>query len=292
MNKTMKKILAGVVIFSLLLGICPNRYIKVTAATASATLHNMGELGSLDVGSKTKSGNWWKIFVGDEEVFCLNMGYTCHRGDVYQSQTESYSSDDSGKNSLLARIGYWFAHTKKRSNKAYVFSQALFWAVEEGDTSESKLKKVLTTMKNHTNYYSSTTVDNLYNEIFSVSGVVSVEVEIWKYAGSGTHRQELMHITTSDVKEFEPEHLSKQETYRQRITLDKTDEDGKPLAGVEFMLSVDNLDELYSFMAKGLGESESGSADEDMSCFELTKKTDANGRIAFRFTYEVQSREY
>ncbi len=292
MSEIKKRVLSFILILSMIAGLCPMEGKEVKADSSSATLQNMGEVGTLTVGTKTKKGNWWKISVGEQDVFCLTLGYTCHRGDVYNSENTSYSSDSSGKDKLRAYIGYWYDKTKKRSNKAYVFSQALLWSVEEGDTSETKLKAVIETMKSNTGYYSSTSVDSLYDEIFKQSGTFTVSVKIWKYSGSGSHRQELMEIVASENKDFNPKHLSWEKVYRQRITLYKVDEDGAPVPGVEFKLSAEDLDELYYFKANGMGNPESGDVDEDADNFELTLKTDSDGKIAFRFNYELQTKEY
>ena len=82
----------------------------------------------------------------------MNLGYTCHTGDVYQDKTTTYNSSDSGAKGLKAHIGYWYTQTMKRSRKAYVLAQALFWGVEEGDTSEAKLKGIISKVKSNTGY--------------------------------------------------------------------------------------------------------------------------------------------
>lgn len=290
--KLRKRVLSIIVMIAMIMAVWPGQEQKATAAASSATLSNFGKIGSLKVGKKTKSGNWYKIYVGGQDVFCLNVGYTCHRGDVYNDSSATYSSNQSGKNGLRAYIGYWFDQTKKRSNKAYIFAQALLWSVEEGGTSESELKDVIQTMKSNTGYYSSSSADDLYKQIFKQSGTLTVKVKIWKYTGSGSHRQELMEVEASSGVQAKPHHISKEDSYRQRITLDKTDEDGKPLSQVEFCLTALNIDELYYFKANGWGNPESGDVSEDIDHFELVTKTDSSGRISYRFNYHLQSKDY
>ncbi len=289
--RSIKKVLSFIVAIAILIGLCPGTA-KEARAESGASLTNLGPIGTLKAGKKTKSGNWWKIYVGGEDVFCLNMGYTCHSGDVYNSQSTVYSTNGGAKESLRAYIGYWFDQTKKRSNKSYIFAQALLWSVEEGDTSESQLKEVIQTMKNHTGYYSDTETDELFRQIFKKSGTLSVKVNIWKYGGPGSHRQELMEVRASEGKPPKPHRLTKKDVYRQRITLDKKDEHGKPIPGVEFLLTAQNIDELYYFKANGWGDPESGDVSEDIDHFQLSTKTDSNGRITYRFNYHIQSKDY
>lgn len=292
MKNRIKRFFAILLVLALSAEICPQVQPEVRAAVSSATLTNLGNLGKLTVGNKTKQGNWWKMNVSGEEAFCMNLGYTCHRGDLYESGAGTYSSSDSGKKKWKAYIGYWFDIAQKRSNKAYVMAQALFWAVEEGDSSEAKLKAAIKTVQKNTGYYSSKTVDELYTQIFEKSGTIKVDVTEWKYCGSGSHRQQLLVIKAGSENRIKPKCLNATETYRQRITLYKTDEDGAPLSRVKFTLAAKNIDELYFFEARGFGETEQGDVAEDIKNFEISALTDADGMIAFRFNYHIQSEDY
>lgn len=265
---------------------------RAEAAVAHVSLSNMGKVGTLSVGNKIKKGSWWKLYINGSEMFCLNLGQTCHAGDAYQSQSDWYSSADTGKKGLEACIGYWFDKTKNRNNKAYIMAQALFWAVEEGERSKSALTEVIRTMQKNTGYYSGQTAEELYLQIFQPGGIVRIHISLWTYTGAGQKRQILMDVTSTSVHKPRPKNVNSRDVYRQRITLNKTDEFGKPLSGVTFRLAAENVDELYYFKAKGLGDEDAGEVDENADNFELELKTDERGTIAYRFNYHVQSQDY
>lgn len=258
---------------------------KAEAASASVTLANLGAMGSLSVGSKTKSGKWWMMRVQSVPAFCLNLGYTCHTGDVYQDASDTYSNSDSGVKGLKAHIGYWYDTTMKKSRKAYVMAQALFWAVQEGDTGEAKLKDVISKVKSNTGYFSSKTANEMYQNIFENSASFTVKVKEWTYSGSGSHRQKLLQIDSTPIKE---DYVSLNDFYRERIRILKVDEDGKPMKNAQFKISAKNIDELYSYKINGTASD----ADEDIASFDVDTKTDNNGWINLRLTYRLQSDEY
>ncbi len=289
MKQKFKKAVAFVLIVSMIIGLSPiTQNVAVEAATKSVKLASLGSLGSLSVGKKTKSGKWWKMYVGKEktEAFCMNLGYTCHSGDVYEDKSATYVSSSSGKNGLKACIGFWYDQKMKKSNKAYIMAQALFWSVEEGDISEAKLKSVISKIKGNTGYFSGKTVNELYKEIFKLSEVVTVSVKEYKYKGSGSHRQELL-VVDSDVK-VPYESVIQNIYYRQRIRIKKVNEDGTPMTGAKFEIEADNIDELYSYSANG----DASATDKDMDDFTVVQETDANGWINLRLTYHITSKEY
>ena len=288
-----KRIIAILLVVVVMISVMPqSQRFVAQAAEKEVTLSNLGKLGTLEVGNKIKSGNWWQMHVAGADAFCLNLGYTCHAGDVYQSESDTYSSNSSGKKGKMACVGYWYDEVRGQSKKAYVMAQALFWALEEGVSKEDELKNVIKVIKKNTQYFENKTAAELYNEIFNISQTVTAKVKKWKYTGSGSHRQELLVIYSGNTTQTKPKSVSKAELYRQRITLEKRDEEGMLLPKVTFTVSAKNIDELYSFYANGWGNSESENVDEDMDCFELTKQTSAKGRIAFRFTYRIQSEDY
>ena len=293
MRKRTRRKIAFFLIFLLIVGIFPQigEAAKSMAAVNSVRLSNLGKVGTLSVGSKTKNDNWWKLYLGDSEMFCLNLGATCHAGDVYHSESGTYSSSDSGKKGREACIGYWFDQTKKRSNKAYIMAQALFWAVEEGETSEADLKAVISKMKNNTGYYSSQSATELYHQIFEPESVVTIRINLWKYQGAGQKRQILLDVEAAKIT-AKPKSLCSNGKYRQRIIIYKMDEHGKALPKVTFRVQAHNIDELYFFRAKGWGEEELGEVDDDADNFELETMTDKNGAISYRFNYHLQSEDY
>ena len=69
---------------------------------------------------------------------------------------------------------------------------------------------------------------------------------------------------------------------KQRITLQKNDEDGNGLSQVIFKFTVKNIKQLYSYQYNGWGDSVKEDVDEDANKFSQEVKTDSNGKIVFR----------
>lgn len=270
----------------------PQSITKVQAATGTASLVNIGQLGTVTIGSKSESGTWLKTMVNGKAVFCLDLGKACHTGDVYVSSTSEISSDSSSaKTSVEAKVGYWYAYKMSKANKAWVYAQCLMWSAEEGRTSESQLKDVITQVRNNTGYYNNKSVNDIYKEIFDVDHVVSCSISKW--TSTAYSRQVLMEINSTDEEEeYKYKHFHDKLRYRQRITLTKTDEDGKVLPKVKFSLVAKNVKELYSFKFNGWGDAEGDEVDEDQSRFEIEALTDSNGKITYKFDYQIQSEEY
>ena len=179
---------------------------------------------------------------------------------------------------------------KKGSNKAWVYAQCLIWSVEEGYTSESNLKSVINQVKKNTGYYKD---DTLYSDIFEVGKKVECDIYIWKYSGStdDSEVQKLLQIKSTD-EEYKYLATSGKRYYRQRITLEKVDEDGITLPKVTFRFTAKNIKELYSYQYNGWGDSVKEDADEDATKFSQDVMTDSNGKIVFRFTYILNSKKY
>ena len=92
MRKGKRKWMVWMLLLAVCLSIIPRgeqRMVKADSATANVTY--LGKLGELSAGTKKKSGKWWKLKVNGKPAFCLNMGYTCHSGDVYVSNNTSFS---------------------------------------------------------------------------------------------------------------------------------------------------------------------------------------------------------
>lgn len=256
-----------------------------------AGIVTLGKLGTVNIGSKSESGTWVKTLVDGNDVFCLDLGKACHTGYTYIASNSTISSDSSNKkNALEAKIGYWYDQTKKRSNKAWVYAQCLIWAVEEGITSETGLKDIIKQVKNNTGYYAN---DSLYADIFEGTSVVKCTITKWKYSGKtdSDEVQELMEIV-GNTKEYKYTPISKKDYYRQRITLQKCDEDGKELPQVTFRFTAKNIKQLYSYQYNGWGNSVKEDVDDDANKFSQEVKTDSKGKIVFRFTYELNSKSY
>lgn len=248
-----------------------------------AGIVTLGKLGTVNIGSKSESGTWVKTLVDGNDVFCLDLGKACHTGYTYIASNSTISSDSSNKkNALEAKIGYWYDQTKTRSNKAWVYAQCLIWAVEEGITSETGLKDIIKQVKNNTGYYAN---DSLYADIFEGTSVVKCTITKWKYSGKtdSDEVQELMEIV-GNKKEYKYTPISKKDYYRQRITLQKCDEDGKELPQVTFRFTAKNIKQLYSYQYNGWGDSVKEDVDDDANKFSQEVKTDSKGKIVFRFT--------
>lgn len=256
-----------------------------------AGIVTLGKLGTVNIGSKSESGIWVKTLVDGNDVFCLDLGKACHTGYTYIASNSTISSDSSNKkNALEAKIGYWYDQTKTRSNKAWVYAQCLIWAVEEGITSETGLKDIIKQVKNNTGYYAN---DSLYADIFESTSVVKCTITKWKYSGKtdSDEVQELMEIV-GNRKEYKYTPISKRDYYRQRITLQKCDEDRKELPQVTFRFTAKNIKQLYSYQYNGWGDSVKEDVDDDANKFSQEVKTDSKGKIVFRFTYELNSKSY
>lgn len=290
MNYKIKKIIAGMLaVVVTLTTIMPGTV--VNAATGKASLDSLGKLGTVNIGSKSEGSTWLQTLVDDKPVFCLDLGKACHTGYTYVSSEKTISSDSSNKaNSLEAKIGYWYSITKKKSNKAWVYAQCLIWGVEEGITSESGLKDIIKQVKDNTGYYSD---DSIYSDIFDLGKTVECEVYMWKYSGStdDSQVQKLMQIKSTD-EEYKFYPLKENDYYRQRITLQKADEDGKPLQQVNFRFTAKNIKEMYSYQYNGWGDSVTQDVDSDATKFSQDVLTDSNGKIVFRFTYHLNSSKY
>ena len=292
MINKLKRILAMMLVVIMSITVLPQSATNVNAATGTASLSNIGQLGTVNIGSKSESGTWLKTMVNGKPVFCMDLGKACHTGDVYVSSTSEISSDSSSaKIAVEAKAGYWFVYKMKKSNKAWVYAQCLIWSAEEGRTSESQLKDVIKQVRSNTGYYSNKSVNQIYKEIFDVDNVVTCTITKW--TSSAYARQVLMEINSTDEEiNFKYYPLNKTLRYRQRITLTKTDEDGKALPRVKFLLEAKNVKELYSFKFNGWGEAEGAEVDEDQSRFEIEALTDSNGKITYKFDYQIQSEDY
>ena len=290
-KKLLNRLLSALLAVIMTMGLIPMGSVTVKAETKNATLSNLGALGTVKIGSKSESGTWYQTEVAGTPVFCLDLGKACHAGDVYVSSDATYSSDSKNeKKALEAKIGHWYSVTKNESTKSWVYAQALMWACEEGETSEKKLTDVISQVRKNTGYYDSKSAAELYAEIFKISATVSCKIKMWKYGGSGSYRQVLLEIVGTPILPVY-EKINDTLVYRQRITIDKTDEDGNPVSQVPFEVTAQNYKELYDYKVNGWGDAESGDADGE-SVFTSIAETDAKGRITYKFNYQIQSKNY
>lgn len=284
----LKKVISFIMTLALLVTIFPPLSKQVYAETASLT--NLGNLGTVKIGNKTESGKWFKTYVDGNPVFCLNLGKACHSEDVFEKTSSSSISSDSKNVStaLKARVGHWYDIKEKNSNKAWIVAQCLIWGIEEGITSKAGLTDIISQIKDSAGYRSKT-AEEIYDDI--LGGTAKVQCTIIQWKSTAESRQVLMEIVSSNT-ETEPvkyHKLSENNWYRQRITLYKENEDGIAQRYAKFKVKVDNYKELYSYAVDGEG-CVSGDADSDG--FEVFGEADVNGMIAFRFTYRLQSKDY
>ena len=176
------RILAFVLAFVMLCGIIPSNMVVVNAATtASVSLSSLGRKGNVKIGSKTKSGTWWQMHLNGKKAFCIDLGYTCHSGNTYAAQeTHQWNQSTSGKNGCYAKVIRWYVLDKRRSNKAFVMSQALIWSIAEGRTSESQLKGVIKDVQGNINLSTGKSVNELYRNIFEPDGSWTADITFWK----------------------------------------------------------------------------------------------------------------
>lgn len=296
-RKNYKRVMPYVLAFVMLIGLVPSNAVVASAATtARVSLTALGRKGTVSFGSKTKSGTWWQMHLNGKKAFCINLGHTCHTGNTYAAEeTHSWDQNTSGeKNGYYAKIIRWYVVDKKRSNKAFVMSQALIWSIAEGRNSEAQLKDVIKQVREHTNVSPGKTAAELYKQIFEPDGDWTASATIWQKTGNSKSYQKLLTVDAEELPtDYYPESLHEHTYYRQRITVLKKDEDGNGLGGIQFTLNADNLDDLYSFsMTDRDGTESSGSDDDDDTSFSLTGYTRDSGRISYRMTYRLQSTEY
>ncbi len=296
-KKRIKRALSLMLAVAILCGILPmNVSVASAATTAAVRVNSMGRKGTVSIGSKKKTGTWWQMNLNGKKAFCMNLGNTCHSGNTYAAEETHHWDENTGgeKHGYMAKIIRWYVLVKKRSNKAFIMSQALIWSVAEGRNSESQLKDVIKQTKDNIKLSPDKSVNEIYDDIFEPSGNWAVEVTIWQKTGNSKGYQRL--ITVDADKEpviYNPDTVSDSVYYRQRITVKKKDEDNKGLGGIQFTLDADNLDDLYSFAMTDRDGTESNSADDDNdTSFSMTGFTMDSGRIAFRMTYKLESMEY
>ena len=173
-------------------------------------------------------------------------------------------------------------------------SQALIWSIAEGRNSESQLKDVIKQVQKNIEITPSKSVNTLYSDIFEPDGEWTADLTFWQKTGNSKGYQRLITVDAEETpKDYTPEPVSDKTCSRQRITVLKKDEDGKGLGGIQFTLSADNLDDLYSFSMSDRDGVVGTEADEDNdTSFSMTGYTRDTGRIAFRMTYKLETMEY
>ncbi len=293
----MKKIVSFLLALVMLCGVIPaNSMVANAATTASVSLTSLGRKGDVTIGSKKKTGTWWKMKLNGKEAFCVNLGHTCHTGNTYAVDASYQWDQDTGgeKHGYYAKIIRWYVLDKKRSQKGFVMSQALIWSIAEGRNSETQLKDVIKQVKANINISPNKTVNDIYKDIFEPSGDWTASITFWQKTGNSKSYQRLLTVDADETPiTYKPTSVSDSTYYRQRITVMKKDEDGQGLGGIQFTLNAHNLDDLYSFAMTDINGTESSDADDDNDTgFTMTGYTRDSGRIAFRMTYKLTTMDY
>ena len=296
--RKLRKAIAMILAIMLIIGVVPAGSLDLknvkAADTGTAAFANLGNLGTVNIGSKSESGQWHKIKIGNDAVFCMDLGKSCYTGYSYTSSDEetiSSSSNNTGR-ALKARVAYWFDQTKKRSDKAYVYSQTLIWAIEEGQTSEEQLTGVIRQVRTNTGYYDGDTAKQLYSEIFGGNGEVKATIKTWTYSGTSSKKdsiQRLLYIKATNKPTYEPISLNVKEQYKQKINFTKYSETRVPLANATFKITALNTKELEKFEGYGMTD---GAENGEDAVTEMTLNTDSSGNISCYFTYNIQSKDY
>lgn len=115
---------------------------------------------------------------------------------------------------------------------------------------------------------------------------------MWEKTGATKGYQKLITVDAESSKLPGYKTTTDHTYYRQRITVHKQDEDGKGLGGIQFTLSADNLDDLYSFNVFDRNGDTTSNADEDDNTeFEVSGFTTDGGTVAWRMTYRLEADE-
>ena len=85
-RKIRRMIMFALALVMLCGGIPTNAMVADAAATASVTLLSLGRKGTVNIGSESKAGTWWKMNLNGKKAFCLNLGSTCHSGNTYAAE--------------------------------------------------------------------------------------------------------------------------------------------------------------------------------------------------------------
>lgn len=294
MKRKWKRFMAGILAAVMVLTICPQLR-PGTAHAASVGYDRVYVNGSYTIGSKTKSGCWFKWDLNNKDGFCMTLGGRCSRGATYEAEggQATYTNNSTGDNLLMGKIIYWYDTKKGGSKSAWVIAQGLFWCIREGKTSKADLTGIIHDIKSNNGYFQNKSAEQIYSEIFDTADAFTATAQSWKKTGASRGWQVLMTVE-SEEKPIIP--TIKIHTYqaslkfRQKVMVKKVDEDGNALAGVSFTLSVGN-DDLSSFIVTDRnGTSQEISVDD--GGYEIDAVTNASGEILFTLIYESTSSKY
>ena len=294
MKQKWKRFMAAILVMAVVLTICPQLK-SHTAQAASVGYDRVYVKGSYTIGSKTKSGSWFKWDLNDKVGFCMTLGGKCSRGATYEADggRATYTNNSTGNDLLMGKIIYWYDTKKGGSKSAWVTAQGLFWCIKEGKTSKADLTSIIHDIKANNGYFPDRSAEQIYSDIFDTADAFTATVQSWKKTGASRGWQVLMTVESETIP-IPPKiktHVYQAELkFRQKVKVKKVDEDGNALAGVSFTLSVEN-DDLSSFIVSD----QNGTGQEisvDDGGYEIDAVTDASGEILFTLMYKATSSKY
>ena len=82
MKTRWKRVLTGLLVIAMLIGLLPSNLQVASAATVSLTPI---ATATATIGSKTKSGIWYQMEIGGDAAFCMDLHKSCSSGDKYNA---------------------------------------------------------------------------------------------------------------------------------------------------------------------------------------------------------------
>ena len=97
---------------------------NVKAASGTASLDSLGKFGTVNVGSKSESGIWLQTLVNEKPVFVWIWDWHVIPDiPIFQRQRQLAVTVRIRKMLWKLKFGYWYAISKNKSNKAWVYAQ-------------------------------------------------------------------------------------------------------------------------------------------------------------------------
>ena len=192
--------MAAILVMAVVLTICPQ--IKGhTAQAASVGYDRVYVKGSYTIGSKTKSGSWFKWDLNDKAGFCMTLGGKCSRGATYEADggQATYTNNSTGNDLLMGKIIYWYDTKKGGSKSAWVTAQGLFWCIKEGKTSKADLTSIIHDIKANNGYFPDQSAEQIYSDIFDTADAFTATVQSWKKTGASRGWQVLMTVESETI---------------------------------------------------------------------------------------------
>ncbi|WP_288885250.1 collagen binding domain-containing protein [uncultured Eubacterium sp.] len=298
---------------------------KVEAATFSYKwIGSASSSGSFKFSDgTTDSAGYGYSISGIGKVFCINQGSEIYNNDNYtdkgSAKFKSEGKNDFSYDAVIAKISYYWV-SNKDDDFARSLVQALIWqTMDKGYTSKSALENIIKQSKTKD-------ADKLFKEIFEVDDEISATLTTYKSSNYGsTQRMALLSAKAiEDNTQFSFATYKRSMTYRQILSLHKTDFDNNPVANVVYEIKLsEGFDRMISLsmqkgvllkandvndLAKGFAEVLERDAEGNATGSKVTKsadqlrdmypgnviylKTDANGDIRFRVAFRTESKTY